>query len=63
MNPGDTATFLTKAGGWVLIIDGICAWYLSWALAMNSLIGERLPLWPYPYAKTERVSSSPAVPI
>ena len=46
----DTAEFLTKAGGWVLIADGIVAWYLSWALAVNPLAGDRLPVWPYPYA-------------
>ena len=43
-------TFLTKLGGWVLIIDGICAWYLSWAASLNSLVPDKLPLWPYPYS-------------
>jgi succinate-acetate transporter protein len=47
---GDTVDFLTKAGGWALIADGIVAWYLSWALAVNPLAGDRLPVWPYPYA-------------
>jgi hypothetical protein len=50
--PGDGATLLTKLGGWTLILDRISAWYLSWALAMNSLVPDRLPLWPYPYART-----------
>lgn len=59
MEASDTMTFLTKAGGWVLIIDGIVAWYLAWAIAMNSLIGDKLPLWPYPYLKEE---SKPEVP-
>jgi succinate-acetate transporter protein len=40
-------------GGWVLIIDGIVAWYLSWALTVNPLIGDKLPLWPYPYTWVE----------
>jgi succinate-acetate transporter protein len=51
-NPGDTATFLSKAGGWVLIADGLAAWYLSWGLAVNSVIGDRIPLYPYPYSQT-----------
>ena len=46
---GSTVDFLTKAGGWVLIADGLCAWYLSWGLAVNSVIGDRIPLYPYPY--------------
>jgi succinate-acetate transporter protein len=52
-NPGDFATFMTKAGGWVLIADGLAAWYLSWGLAVNSVVGERIPLYPYPYATAE----------
>ena len=48
-NPGDTATLLTKLGGWVLIADGLCAWYLSWGLAVNSVVGDRIPLFPHPY--------------
>jgi uncharacterized protein len=52
-NPGDTATLLTKLGGWVLIADGLCAWYLSWGLAVNSVVGERIPLFPHPYASAE----------
>ena len=60
MAVGDTTTFLTKAGGWVLIIDGIVAWYLAWALTVNGLIGDRLPLWPYPYFKEEARPEVPA---
>ena len=52
-NPGDTATLLTKLGGWVLIADGLCAWYLSWGLAVNSVVGDRIPLFPHPYAGAE----------
>jgi uncharacterized protein len=51
---GSTVTFLTKAGGWVLIADGLCAWYVSWALAVNSVIGDKIPLFPYPYTRAER---------
>src|SRR3954454_7554231 len=47
---GSTVDFLTKAGGWVLIADGLAAWYLSWGLAVNSVIGDRIPLYPYPYS-------------
>ena len=43
------ATVLSTIGGWVLIADGLVAWYLSWALAVNPVIGDKLPLWPYPY--------------
>jgi succinate-acetate transporter protein len=50
IGPGDTNEFLTKAGGWILIADGATAWYLSWALAVNPLMGDKLPLWPYPYS-------------
>jgi succinate-acetate transporter protein len=64
MNPGDTVTLLTKIGGWVLIIDGICAWYLAWAASLNSLVPDKLPLWPYPYSHAEATAptSTPAVP-
>jgi uncharacterized protein len=55
---GDTAEFLTKVGGWVLIADGIVAWYLSWALAVNPLAGDRLPVWPYPYAIRQSKAAS-----
>ena len=48
-NPGSTVDFLTKAGGWVLIADGLAAWYLSWGLAVNSVVGDRIPLFPHPY--------------
>jgi succinate-acetate transporter protein len=60
MAVGDTTEFLTKAGGWVLIIDGIVAWYLAWALAVNGLIGDKLPLWPYPYVEAEAKPEVPA---
>jgi hypothetical protein len=57
------ADALTRIGGWTLVADGAVAWYLAWASAMNSLIGERLPLWPYPYAhEAEVVPPAPAVP-
>ena len=60
MAAGDTTEFLTKAGGWVLVVDGIVAWYLSWALTVNPLIGDKLPLWPYPYARVESKPEAPA---
>jgi len=44
-------TGLAKFGGWVLIVDGVCAWYLSWGLAVNPLVSRQLPLWSYPYGK------------
>jgi succinate-acetate transporter protein len=50
---GGTVDFLTKVGGWVLIADGLCAWYLSWGLAVNSVIGEKIPLFPYPYSAAQ----------
>jgi succinate-acetate transporter protein len=50
VGPADPADALTRIGGWILVADGAVAWYLAWASAMNALIGERLPLWPYPYA-------------
>jgi succinate-acetate transporter protein len=46
---GSTVDFLTKAGGWVLVLDGLCAWWLSLGLAINSVIGDKVPLVPYPY--------------
>jgi hypothetical protein len=58
-NPGDTATLLTKLGGWVLIVDGLAAWYLSWGLAVNSVVGERIPLYAYPYSSAQ-AKESPA---
>lgn len=58
-NPGDFGTFLNKAGGWVLIADGLAAWYLSWGLAVNSVVGERIPLFPYPYS-TATAKEAPA---
>lgn len=47
----DTAATLTKVGGWLLVVDGVVALYLSWALAVIPMIGERLPLWPHPYRR------------
>jgi succinate-acetate transporter protein len=44
-----TAQTLSTAGGWVLIADGLVAWYLSWGLAVNTLVGHKVPLWPHPY--------------
>jgi succinate-acetate transporter protein len=58
-NPGNFANFMTKAGGWVLIADGLSAWYLSWGLAVNSVVGERIPLYPYPYS-TAAAKEAPA---
>jgi len=58
-NPGDFATFLNKAGGWVLIADGLAAWYLSWGLAVNSVVGDKIPLYPYPYS-TATAKEAPA---
>ena len=63
IGPADPADALTRIGGWILVADGAVAWYLAWASAMNSLIGERLPLWPYPYAhKAEVMPPAPAIP-
>jgi uncharacterized protein len=56
---GGTVDFLTKAGGWVLIVDGVAAWYLSWGLAVNSVIGDKIPLYPYPYS-TAQAEEAPA---
>lgn len=53
VGPDDPADLLTRLGGYVLIADGLVAWYLAWALAVNELIGNRLPLWGYPYAREE----------
>jgi len=53
---------LTKAGGWVLIADGITAWYLSWALAVSPLAGDKLPLFPYPYHQEVETTTRSAVP-
>jgi uncharacterized protein len=50
---GSTVDFLTKAGGWVLLADGLAAWYLSWGLAVNSVIGDKIPLYPYPYSRAQ----------
>jgi hypothetical protein len=51
--------FLNKAGGWVLVADGLAAWYLSWGLAVNSVIGDKIPLYPYPYS-TATAKEAPA---
>jgi succinate-acetate transporter protein len=59
---GDLATTLSKAGGWVLIADGATAWYLSWALAVNPLAHDRLPLFPYPYHKEVETTTRSMVP-
>ena len=59
MNPSDTVTFLTKLGGWILIADGLVAWYLSWAASINSLVPDKLPLWPYPYSQAEATAPTP----
>jgi succinate-acetate transporter protein len=56
VGPADPADALTRIGGWILVADGAVAWYLAWASAMNALIGERLPLWPYPYAHRQEMS-------
>lgn len=45
----DAAQALTQVGGFVLIADGLVAWYLSWGLAVNGMVGDRVPLWPHPY--------------
>jgi Predicted membrane protein len=42
---------LSTAGGWVLIVDGLVAWYLGWGLAVNTMVGNKVPLWPHPYGK------------
>ncbi len=46
---GDAAATLGKIGGWVLLVDGVVALYLSWALAVSPMVGDRLPLFPHPY--------------
>lgn len=40
---------LSTAGGWVLIADGLVAWYLAWGLAANTMVGDKIPLWSHPY--------------
>jgi succinate-acetate transporter protein len=44
-----TAKILSTAGGWVLIVDGLVAWYLAWGLAINTMVGDKVRLWPHPY--------------
>jgi succinate-acetate transporter protein len=46
------AQALSTVGGWVLIVDGLVAWYLSWGLAVNPVVGGKVPLWPHPYARS-----------
>jgi succinate-acetate transporter protein len=60
---GGTVDLLTKAGGWVLIADGLCAWYLSWALVVNSVIGDRIPVRPYPYAMNAQTARADVGPL
>ncbi|GAA1240519.1 hypothetical protein GCM10009609_00200 [Pseudonocardia aurantiaca] len=43
---------LSTAGGWVLIADGVAACYLAWGLAVNPVVGGKVPLWPHPYARS-----------
>jgi hypothetical protein len=43
------AQTLSLIGGWVLIVDGLVAWYLAWGLAVNTVVGNKVPLFPYPY--------------
>jgi succinate-acetate transporter protein len=49
VSPPAAAQALSTAGGWVLIADGLVAWYLAWGLAVNTLVGDKVPLWPHPY--------------
>ena len=60
---GSFTTFLTKAGGWVLVVDGLCAWWLSLGLAINSVIGERIPLMPYPYGEAAKSEAADVAPL
>jgi hypothetical protein len=59
-----SASALTKLGGWVLIADGVTAWYLGCALAVNPLMpeGRQLPTWPYPYARESESTTTVAIP-
>ena len=52
-------TFLTKLGGLILIVDGLVAWYLAWAASINSIVPDKLPLWPYPYSQAEAAAPTP----
>jgi succinate-acetate transporter protein len=49
VNSPAAAKILSTAGGWVLIVDGLVAWYLAWALAVNPMVGDKVRLWPHPY--------------
>jgi succinate-acetate transporter protein len=60
---GSFTTFLTKAGGWVLVVDGLCAWWLSLGLAINSVVGDRIPLMPYPYGQQAKTEAADVAPI
>src|SRR5262249_47716010 len=60
---GSFTTFLTKAGGWVLVVDGLCAWWLSLGLAINSVIGDRIPLVPYPYGEAAKAEAPDVAPL
>ena len=53
---GDAADTLSKIGGWVLLADGAVALYLSWALAVNPMVGDKLPLFPHPYGGGKRAA-------
>ena len=51
--PGDTADNLRKVGGWLGIVDALLAFYVAFALMMNTLLGRAVvPLWAYPYKKS-----------
>jgi succinate-acetate transporter protein len=49
IGPSAAAQALSTSGGWVLIADGVVAWYLAWGLAVNTMVGDKVPLWPHPY--------------
>ncbi len=41
-------TTLTKIGGWVAIADTVAAWYLGFAIVLNTTVGrEMMPLFPH----------------
>jgi hypothetical protein len=62
VGPADPATLLNRLGGWVLIADGLVAWYLAWALAVNEFVDNRIPLWPYPYGVQAAVPEAEVTP-
>ena len=48
--PGNTADSLRNIGGWLGIVDALLAFYVAFAVMMNTLVGRPvLPLWAYPY--------------